>query len=136
MAAQGKKAEAKVSTLQAVPTPAHMSLVKLQNEGVMKHLISSNCDGLHVRSGIHPDNITEVHGNGNREECNKCGKSYYRDFGTRCNGNLALVHKLKLEGRAKAHFTGRMVTSSSPNYFTFSDFSKVPVWRCFDGLHH
>ncbi|KAK5662255.1 hypothetical protein OQA88_8160 [Cercophora sp. LCS_1] len=69
-----------VNTLQAIPTPAHMALVTLQNAGIMKHLVSQNCDGLHRRSGINPETISELHGNSNRECCGKCNKEYIRDF--------------------------------------------------------
>ncbi|KAM0430001.1 hypothetical protein ACHAPT_006007 [Fusarium lateritium] len=69
-----------VSTLQAVPTPSHMALLELQNRGVMKYLVSQNCDGLHRRSGIRPDMISELHGNSNREFCIDCGYDYIRDF--------------------------------------------------------
>ncbi|KAK4667725.1 uncharacterized protein QC764_001430 [Podospora pseudoanserina] len=68
------------STLQAIPTPTHMALVKLQNRGLLKYLVSQNCDGLHRKSGIAPEMISELHGNSNREYCRDCGKEYIRDF--------------------------------------------------------
>ena len=53
------------STLQAIPTPTHMALVKLNQQGILKYLISQNCDGLHRRSGFDPKCISELHGNTN-----------------------------------------------------------------------
>ncbi|KAI0460598.1 NAD-dependent deacetylase sirtuin-7 [Xylaria acuta] len=78
--AQGKQAQNRKSTLQAIPTPTHMALVELQNHGMLTYLISQNCDGLHRRSGILPNKISELHGNSNREYCQDCGKEYIRDF--------------------------------------------------------
>ncbi|KAF5547059.1 hypothetical protein FPHYL_10351 [Fusarium phyllophilum] len=79
--AQGRARTGKAtSTLQAIPTPTHMALVELQNQGVLKYLVSQNCDGLHRRSGILRDRISELHGNSNRECCKDCGKEYIRDF--------------------------------------------------------
>ncbi|KAL4928031.1 DHS-like NAD/FAD-binding domain-containing protein [Aspergillus undulatus] len=57
-----------------------MALVELQNRGMLKYLISQNCDGPHRRSGIRPEMISELHGNSNREYCENCGKEYLRDF--------------------------------------------------------
>ncbi|GKT89308.1 transcriptional Sir2 family protein [Colletotrichum tofieldiae] len=75
-----KRTEKTVSTLQAIPTKTHMALVELQNQGILKYLVSQNCDGLHRKSGILPDKISELHGNSNREYCKECGKEYLRDF--------------------------------------------------------
>jgi len=137
LAAQGKKAQAKVDVLQAIPTKAHMSLVDLQNRGVMKHLISSNCDGLHVKSGIKPDNITEVHGNSNREECQNCGKSYYRDYRTSSRPNVALIQKLNLKGRAQRHFTGRMCICGGPLMDSIINFGEDLSEKAIrNGFHH
>ncbi|KAI0110177.1 DHS-like NAD/FAD-binding domain-containing protein [Daldinia grandis] len=78
--AQGRQRSSAVNTLQAVPTATHMALVELQDRGILKYLISQNCDALHRKSGILPDKISELHGNNNREYCKDCGKEYIRDF--------------------------------------------------------
>ncbi|KAI1655270.1 DHS-like NAD/FAD-binding domain-containing protein [Daldinia decipiens] len=78
--AQGRQRPSAVNTLQAVPTATHMALVELQNRGILKYLVSQNCDALHRKSGILPDKISELHGNNNREYCKDCGKEYIRDF--------------------------------------------------------
>lgn len=57
----------------ALPTKTHMALVALQNAHLLKHIISQNCDGLHVKSGIKKENISELHGNAFMEYCEKCG---------------------------------------------------------------
>ncbi|KAI1762943.1 DHS-like NAD/FAD-binding domain-containing protein [Hypoxylon sp. FL1150] len=78
--AQGRERTKPVNTLQAIPTATHMTLVELQSRGILKYLISQNCDGLHRKSGILPDRISELHGNSNREYCKDCNKEYIRDF--------------------------------------------------------
>jgi NAD-dependent SIR2 family protein deacetylase len=107
LAAEGKQVENAQPTISAIPTLGHMSLVALQDRGILKHLISSNCDGLHVKSGILPDRITEVHGNSNLEECSDCERKYYRDFPTHVKLSRGLTEKIQLKGRAEKHFTGR-----------------------------
>ncbi|CAF1566230.1 unnamed protein product [Adineta steineri] len=60
------------------PTLTHMALVELMRNGYLKLLVSQNCDGLHLKSGIPTNRIAELHGNCNCEACAKCGKVYYR----------------------------------------------------------
>lgn len=69
-----------------------MALVELMNRDMLKHVISQNIDGLHRKSGIPKNQITEVHGNTNLELCKKCGKDYMRDFRVR-TANKASEHK-------------------------------------------
>lgn len=53
---------------------------------------SQNVDGLHTRSGLSHDQVSELHGNVFAEFCDKCKKRYDRDFDVQGMG-------LKLTGR-------------------------------------
>uniref|UniRef100_A0A914YKA4 protein acetyllysine N-acetyltransferase n=1 Tax=Panagrolaimus superbus TaxID=310955 RepID=A0A914YKA4_9BILA len=81
--AKGEYPKSSTSTLSAVPTKGHMALVEMEKKGLLKFLISQNCDGLHRRSGFPPEKLAELHGNSNLDRCIKCGKEYLRDFHTR-----------------------------------------------------
>ncbi|KAK4155840.1 DHS-like NAD/FAD-binding domain-containing protein [Chaetomidium leptoderma] len=114
--AQGRqRTAAAVSTLQAIPTATHMALVELQNQGLLKYLVSQNCDGLHRRSGILPDKISELHGNNTREICKDCGKEYIRDFRAVADDTKS-IHD---------HRTGRKCTiCSGPLHDTIINFTE------------
>ena len=56
------------------PNEGHLALVELQNMGILKYLISQNVDNLHIKSGIKPDLIAELHGNTTLMVCLECGK--------------------------------------------------------------
>ena len=83
--AQGAVRESKhvVPVLNALPTPTHMAIVKLHETGKVKFTVSQNIDGLHRRSGLGPDSLSELHGNTNLETCGTCMRQYLRDFETR-----------------------------------------------------
>lgn len=89
------------SVLKAIPSISHMGIVRLHQNGMIKLLISQNTDGLHLRSGINPSALCELHGNTNLEVCVKCGAKYLRDFRTR---NARKVHD---------HYTGRLCDETS-----------------------
>jgi len=84
-----EKPKISVSTLSAIPTPTHMALIKLQEAGYLKYLISQNTDGLHRRSGFPLQHLAELHGNSNLEICKKsgCEKQFLRDFRVRQSRN-------------------------------------------------
>lgn len=106
LASQGKKPELRDYSKGTEPTVAHMSLVALVRAGIMKHIISTNTDGLHRKSGLRPDELTELHGNANLEDCpvqpiglcgeeyagGGCGQRFFRDGPCRVKGNGAHEH--------------------------------------------
>lgn len=54
------------------PNTGHMAIVELQNLGKLAFLISQNVDNLHLKSGIKPDLLAELHGNISKVRCTKC----------------------------------------------------------------
>jgi NAD-dependent SIR2 family protein deacetylase len=68
-----------VSTLAAHPSRTHMALVQLNAAGRLKHLISSNTDGLHRRSGFPGEHLSELHGNSNKVRCDTCHRWAFMD---------------------------------------------------------
>jgi NAD-dependent deacetylase sirtuin 7 len=79
MLEQGKKVEVP-DFAQVKPTISHMCLKALMNMGIVKYIVSQNCDGLHVRSGINREQLSELHGNCFVEFCPECFHEYVRDF--------------------------------------------------------
>ena len=73
------------------PNAGHRVIVELQNLGKIRNLISQNVDNLHLRSGIRPDLLAELHGNTNKLRCQRCQTQVDKSPGSEicsCGGRL------------------------------------------------
>jgi len=57
------------------PNSGHYAIVELQKLGKLKFLITQNVDNLHLKSGIRPELIAELHGNMTKLRCKRCEKT-------------------------------------------------------------
>jgi NAD-dependent deacetylase len=63
---------------QVKPNASHLSLLELQRLGKLQFLITQNTDNLHRLSGIHPELLSELHGNGQLMRCLGCDRLFTR----------------------------------------------------------
>jgi len=62
----------------ARPNSFHAKLVKLEQMGKLKAIITQNIDGLHQKAGS--KNVIEIHGSFAHNYCRKCGKDYSEEY--------------------------------------------------------
>jgi len=73
------------------PNSGHRAIVELQNLGKLSFLISQNVDNLHLRSGIRPELLAELHGNVTKLRCHQCQAQVDKSKGLKtcsCGGLL------------------------------------------------
>ncbi|KAH3760746.1 silent information regulator family protein [Pelomyxa schiedti] len=75
---RGEAAHMDITLEEAQPTNAHMAIAELTKRDIVKHVVSTNVDGLHRKSGIPATKISELHGNLYIEVCQKCKTEYQR----------------------------------------------------------
>jgi NAD-dependent SIR2 family protein deacetylase len=68
----------RVSPGRIKPNASHLSLVDLQRLGKLQFLITQNTDNLHRESGVRPELLAELHGNGQLMRCLGCNRLYTR----------------------------------------------------------
>lgn len=66
------------------PNITHKYIKKLEDEGKVKAVITQNIDDLHNKAGSKV--VYELHGNINRNYCNKCNKFYDANSVFNCDG--------------------------------------------------
>jgi NAD-dependent deacetylase len=62
------------------PGRGHRALARLAGEGRLTHVITQNIDGLHQASGLQPEQVIELHGNGTYAHCLACGRRHELDW--------------------------------------------------------
>lgn len=76
---------------EADPNAGHYAIRALQDFGKMQFLISQNVDNLHLKSGIRPELLAELHGNITKLRCQRCGSTVDKATGAAqcsCGGSL------------------------------------------------
>ena len=61
---------------QVKPNASHLALFELQRLHKLQFLITQNTDNLHRQSGIRPELLAELHGNGQLLRCLGCDRLY------------------------------------------------------------
>jgi len=69
----------RVSPDRVEPNASHHALVELQKLGKLRFLITQNTDNLHRRSGLNPETLAELHGNGQLVRCLGCDRLQTRE---------------------------------------------------------
>src|SRR5207244_7468456 len=70
LAPTGASQEMRETIARAAPNPAHAAVVKLEEMGVLRWLLTQNVDNLHRRAGSR--NVLEIHGNSTLVRCLNC----------------------------------------------------------------
>ena len=80
-----------VSWHDVKPNASHLAIKELQGLEKLKFLISQNVDNLHLKSGIKPEFLAELHGNISKLRCKNCGNVMSRSVSSKycgCGGEL------------------------------------------------
>ncbi len=99
---------------QIKPNASHLALFELQRLHKLQFLITQNTDNLHRQSGIRPELLAELHGNGQLLRCLGCDRQYTREevgWDTRRWGPGYRTQKPVVGQPACAACGGRLISS-------------------------
>ena len=71
-----RKIETDRDMAMAEPNRGHRAVAWLALHGPVAHVITQNVDGLHQRSGLSDEQVTELHGNSTYATCLDCAKRF------------------------------------------------------------
>ncbi|XP_045214931.2 uncharacterized protein LOC123565012 isoform X2 [Mercenaria mercenaria] len=133
--AKASKGRRQYSIMELRPTYTHEAIVKLLEMGMFKYVISQNTDGLHRLSGIPPEQISELHGNGFIQKCEKCKTRYdvNRSHRAMTMGEIMKVPPMKCERCHISHRTGRVCPNKACGGYlmntiiNFGDYLESPI---------
>lgn len=93
------------------PTLTHKALVALEEKNLIA-VITQNCDDLHAKAGTKDNILFELHGNVFVEYCEKCLKTYKRDYCVDLYSTNCYLEKwfVKCKRCGLGHYTGRKCT--------------------------
>ncbi len=74
----------KIYCPEAKPNGAHLSLARLERDGILSAVVTQNIDGLHQAAGSRT--VYELHGSIKRNYCVKCGRFFDEDFVMKSEG--------------------------------------------------
>ena len=89
----------------AVPSLCHQVVRALAEAGTVGLVVSQNVDGLHLRSGMDPAVLAELHGNCFLEVCAGCGARHFRDFEAETVGEVLTGNACDACGRQELRDT-------------------------------
>lgn len=74
--AQGLPPPQGVSFDDAIPSISHTVINRLFEAGLVKHVVTQNVDGLHIKAGLPRTAVSEIHGTVYAEYCDECNVEY------------------------------------------------------------
>tara|TARA_R110000824_G_scaffold155226_2_gene327662 strand:- start:75259 stop:76023 length:765 start_codon:yes stop_codon:yes gene_type:complete len=74
-----RKFEIDKTIVTAEPNKGHMAIARLVDTGKVSHVITQNIDNLHQNSGVPPEKVIELHGNGTYAKCLECSARHELD---------------------------------------------------------